>query len=100
MGYYTQYNLHINPSPSQELLDFEVYETRIEELLDEGFNDKWYDHDEDMLNLSLSFPEYVFILDGEGEESGDVWRSFYKNGKDYTWRLDYELPDFEEEKLQ
>ena len=38
-----------------------------------------------MLKLSLEFPEYVFILDGEGEESGDIWRSFYKNGKMYTW---------------
>ena len=42
---------------------------------------KWYDHDEDMVKLSLRFPEYTFILEGEGEEKGDLWRTIYHNGQ-------------------
>ena len=42
---------------------------------------KWYDHDEDMVKLSLRFPEYTFILEGEGEENGDLWRTIYHDGK-------------------
>ena len=47
------------------------------------FNDscKWYDHDEDMIELSLRFPNYTFILEGEGEETGDLWRTIYHNGQ-------------------
>ena len=42
---------------------------------------KWYDHDEDMVKLSLRFPNYTFILEGEGEENGDLWRTIYHDGK-------------------
>ena len=42
---------------------------------------KWYDHDEDMVKLSLRFPNYTFILEGEGEEIGDLWRTIYHDGQ-------------------
>ena len=42
---------------------------------------KWYDHDEDMVKLSLRFPNYTFILEGEGEETGDLWKTIYHDGK-------------------
>ena len=42
---------------------------------------KWYDHDEDMVKLSLRFPDYTFILEGEGEENGDLWRAIYHDGQ-------------------
>lgn len=42
---------------------------------------KWYDHDEDMVKLSLRFPDYTFILEGEGEETGDLWRTIYHDGQ-------------------
>ena len=42
---------------------------------------KWYDHDEDIVKLSLRFPNYTFILEGEGEENGDLWRTIYHNGQ-------------------
>lgn len=43
--------------------------------------DKWYDHDKEMTELSLKFPETLFYLYGEGEECGDSWYTYYKNGK-------------------
>ena len=42
---------------------------------------KWYDHDEDMVKLSIRFPDYTFILEGEGEENGDLWRTIYHDGQ-------------------
>lgn len=42
---------------------------------------KWYDHDEDMVKLSLRFPDYTFILEGEGEDNDDLWRTVYHNGQ-------------------
>ncbi len=34
-----------------------------------------------MIRLSKQYPDYVFQLDGDGEESDDFWRTYYKNGK-------------------
>lgn len=42
---------------------------------------KWYDHDKDMMAFSKLYPDVVFALKGEGEESGDIWVTYYKNGK-------------------
>ena len=42
---------------------------------------KWYDHDKDMIKISAMFPDVVFCLHGEGEESDDLWNAYYSNGK-------------------
>lgn len=42
---------------------------------------KWYDHDDDMKQLSMQFPDYYFLLSGRGEDHGDQWRKVYHNGK-------------------
>lgn len=42
---------------------------------------KWYNHEADMINLSEMFPKILFQVDGDGEESDDVWRTYYLNGK-------------------
>ena len=90
MGYYTRYEL----VPLDSVLDVkdiiekirevrgaddEVAET-LEYVLNEG-STKWYEHDEDMKAVSLLFPGVLFELSGEGEESGDLWRTYYKDGK-------------------
>jgi len=41
----------------------------------------WYNHEEDMVQLSLLYPEVTFQIDGEGEEVGDIWRATVKNGE-------------------
>lgn len=47
---------------------------------------KWYEHEEEMVELSKRYPTMVFILDGDGEEQGDIWRKFFLNGKMHEWR--------------
>ena len=43
---------------------------------------KWYNHSEHMIQVSKKYPDAVFILSGEGEESGDLWKKYYKNGRE------------------
>ena len=42
---------------------------------------KWSAEEEDMKQLSLEFPDALFIVCGEGECQGDVWENQYRNGK-------------------
>lgn len=42
---------------------------------------KWYSHESNMIDLSELFPKILFQVDGDGEESDDVWRTYYLNGK-------------------
>jgi hypothetical protein len=60
---------------------------------------KWYDHDDDFLKFSKSFPDWLFILKGEGEESGDVWKKYYLNGKKQEAKAKISFDDFDEKKL-
>lgn len=65
-------------------------------LLEDFFEEsiKWYDHVEDMIKLSKVFPETLFILDGWGEEIGDVWRELYMNGERVVADLMFTFSDF------
>jgi hypothetical protein len=53
----------------------------ISELDEFGQECKWYSHQEDMKKLSKKFKDALFELEGKGEESGDIWKEYYKNGK-------------------
>lgn len=89
MGYYTRYELDTSDSES------ESHEAAIGKMIDYfPFEDdtKWYDHEEDMVKYSRNYPEVVFRLDGTGEEAGDVWVKWFKNGEVQSWRLAVEKP--------
>ena len=97
MGYLTSYNLVARAeNASQTLAD--AITAKAKELgivgyaLDEGVltagdiefdtfdSVKWYEHDSDMLALSRAFPEVTYRLHGEGEEGGDLWDCYYRDG--------------------
>ncbi len=61
---------------------------------------KWYDHDKEMLALSVAFPDVTFRLYGEGEERDDVWQTYYKNGKMIKYTATIEIPDFNPNDLE
>lgn len=42
---------------------------------------KWYEHEGDCRALSKAFPGYLFEIRGAGEEAGDLWVRYYRNGK-------------------
>ena len=60
---------------------------------------KWYDSIEDLKKVSALVPEALIQVDGEGEESGDIWRSYYKGGKYQMVKTEIVYEDFDESKL-
>ena len=93
MGYYTRYRLE-EPAfgePAFGELDWEIaaemerYDTDYGKLSSfiGGYGEpiKWYEHEDEMKAFSKRFPYVVFTLRGEGEEAGDIWVKYFKNGK-------------------
>lgn len=77
-----------------------------EELLESGeseyFSDeptKWYRNLDDMKEMSLNFKDIIFRLDGKGEESGDIWRAYYLNGKEQYIQAKLVFDEFDERKM-
>lgn len=42
---------------------------------------EWYFMKDDMKKVSLEFPQVTFLVEGSGEELGDLWKAVFKNGK-------------------
>jgi hypothetical protein len=107
MGYYTNFKLKIisNPNSLPENPIFSRLEEisgygGIEEYGGELYDVKWYNHEEDLILLSEEYDELVFQLDGKGEENGDIWRKFFKNGKYSFSQAIITFPDYDESKLE
>ena len=41
---------------------------------------KWYELDSDMQKLSESYPDFTFIIEGQGEEREDWWIKWWEDG--------------------
>ena len=55
---------------------------------------KWYNYQKDMITLSNLHKDCIFRVHREGEESGDIEDTYYKNGKIvHTERLNSKLPE-------
>lgn len=90
MGYYTDFTVSIAPQ-SPENMDEDQFESVLSELtILSGYSFdpegnarsiKWYDYEEDMKIFSTLYPNHIFLVEGDGEESGDVWKHYFKNGK-------------------
>lgn len=109
MGYYTYYTLNceqdgreadINEQVVLEKLfeinpDLKHYYNRVPDNFHDFFWDEmtWYEHDEDMIKLSLAFPDILFILSGDGEEHVDSWKGYYKNGKSFLSEAEIIYPE-------
>lgn len=104
MGYYTRYSLSVQDGNGKEVYDTSEIEEKISAISGYGscFEDeiKWYTHDNDMRTVSKMYPDLLFILSGEEEESGDLWKSYYKNGKVHTAEAKIVFDPFDESKLK
>lgn len=58
---------------------------------------KWYDCDNNMIELSKLYPEIMWVVEGDGEESDDYWQTHYYRGKSHsvTGYIAYPPPDLE-----
>ena len=110
MGYYTKFELAAydakTKQPINEDLEAEIARKIWVKLcgsdnyMPRNFEDavggdamKWYDHEEDMYDISLEYPDVIFVLDGEGEEFPDAWRCFTHNGVSETMYAEIHYPD-------
>ena len=98
MGYYTDYSIKTQPAlPDVEIAYGDSTDRRGELQLSSV---KWYEHESDMVALSKEHPDVLFIVDGSGEEHGDVWRKYFKRGLVQKWNMTPSTPDpFDESKL-
>lgn len=91
MGYFTAYNLVVKDKTIGSII---VPKNLIEELeakydvcgvfkADGTFENhsKWYDCEKDMTNFSLLYPNFLFELNGVGEDREDIWTAWFLNGK-------------------
>lgn len=96
MGYYTLYTLELlNATEEEEKriayeigarigyygIGKEVADCLLEDL--SGDMHKWYENEEDMLEISALYPDIGFTLYGEGENSDDKWVKYFREGKSY-----------------
>lgn len=104
MGYYTDFKLTTKPAAeiSLDLLETITnysWESYGGGEYTPGDSIKWYEWTENMKELSLVFPDTLFILEGEGEESGDLWKAYFKNGKSQEIRAEVVFEEFDPEKM-
>lgn len=122
MGYYTRYTLETSGQPDdiREIIEgvdvegnpatvYKITPRTCEDVLCEleaklGFSIddyaiKWYNHEEDIREFSKEHPDVLFTLEGWGEEQGDIWRKYFKNGKYYQVKAEINYPEFDETKL-
>jgi len=63
-------------------------------------NTKWYNHEDDLVKFSQKYPSIIFTLSGVGEEPGDVWEKYFKNGKKQIAKATIMIDPFDESKLK
>lgn len=105
MGYKTDYTLEVS-APHEDipesLVQALVSNHFFEDRRDSEFfkNDTWYEWNEDMLKLSKLYPDVLFELSGEGEESSDIWTYWYRNGQLQGGLAQIVHPEFSEDKWE
>ena len=111
MGYYTGYSLKLS---TMQGLTVENQDEIIADLLatndcanfaldEDGCQQepcKWYDHDPEMKKFSKKYPDVLFCLHGDGEESGDIWDKYYHDGKSQVCKAQIVVPAFDKNKLK
>ena len=61
---------------------------------------KWYDQEQDMKIFSEKFPTVIFKLQGAGEDMGDLWVKYFKNGKMQKCIAIISYEEYDESKLK
>ena len=97
MGYYSTYDLEVQNVTKEEAdriaewiedrklcIDPDYYDCKGENGYYEFSHTdimKWYEYEEDMIELSQQFPRAIFRLCGAGDDRCDIWHCYFKNGE-------------------
>ena len=105
MGYYTNYTLTQTGCAKRDIKRLEDEIEKLNVFEDGAIEDglygyaKWYDYDIDMRLLSRRFPGVVFYLEGDGENSDDLWGNYYMDGRAQYGALEVVEYPFDEAQL-
>jgi hypothetical protein len=95
MGYYTQFDIEDNPTDVvQAITEASGYGCLRHDVV------KWYRWKEDVASVSKRFPDKLIKISGEGEEAGDIWKAYFKNGKYQYTKAELRFEDYDESKLK
>ena len=100
MGYYTRYELTATPDSPEIWEAVKAHENITYAVGDDGNSGdscKWYDNEDDMVEFSKKFPDVTFHLHGEGEEVGDLWDKYFRNGKKQICKAEITIPPMRED---
>lgn len=105
MGYYTNFSLNLSGVKAgwRDRLEDEI--ARMDIFKDGNIEDgyfacaKWYGVESDMLLLSARFPDVLFELEGDGEDSDDHWLHYYKGGQAMHNGIEIVRHEFDETRL-
>lgn len=61
---------------------------------------KWYEHETELKSFSKKHPQWLFILEGSGEESDDMWKKYFLNGKVQVAKAIVTFEPFDKNKLK
>lgn len=88
MGYYTLYSITLEEGPEEQyaemLKDIDAIMGSCDMSRNESIFAKWYDYNRDMEELSRKYPDITVRLNGDGEDSDDLWQTFWHNGRSFT----------------
>ena len=103
MGYYTSHYLKVIDGDEMLIQALRKECDGAEYALDDDGESrescKWYDHEKDIKSFSKKHPETLFELEGQGEDSGDMWKKYFKNGKMQNCRAKITYEPFQENLL-
>jgi len=104
MGYYTRYSLLIEEGDDNLIQEFREESEGADRAFDENGETedetKWYDHEKELKEFSKKHPTTLFCLHGDGEETGDSWDLYVKNGKCQRCKGVMEYPPYDEKELK
>ena len=84
MGY-LNYKLSIQIGPDRLIKELrKENKNAIYAINDDGYTNescKWHEHEKELKIFSQKHPKALFKLEGNGEETGDIWIKYFQNGK-------------------
>lgn len=108
MGYYSDFEISIKENKGS--MSIQEINKNIKEFIENEvgyyasglnvFDAKWYSWEEDLKRLTEELNDVVIEVERTGEESGDLQRNYFKNGKMQECIPEIVYENFDESKMR